>query len=190
MKKKFIFLFLFFIIFSILIGYWHIKHQEKIAFCSTVLTHDVDIIYDCYRLSNDDFSLQQHYDLFYRNAPFYSDLKKSAFFFDFIGLYSYCFEVNDCNVHDQNVLMNVMAQCALDGQTICMDSYLYEMKAKNLIDVIPDNMLISLNNILKTNDKQYPIYPDCLGYADYIKHFSDKQKKYIDKEILNICNKD
>jgi hypothetical protein len=166
------------------VGYWYFMHKQMVLTCNTLTTNDVHAFYDCEHLSFNDFSIQQHYDLFYRNAQFYSDFNKSSFIFDFISFYNNCANSDSCQIHDKNRFLNVMEQCALEEDNTCMDIYLSNQK---LPTAIPDKILITLNIILNSKIQQNSNF-SCSNYSTLINTLSEKQKKYFTKTVLDKCS--
>ena len=171
-------------------GYFHVLHQDKVNLCHKIISNNPEDIYSCKHLSQKDLNLQARYDLFYRNAQFYLEYKKTPyvpFVFDFISLYGECKQFSsNCNTHDNHVFVNLMAQCSLEENNVCITSYLNEQKSTP--SLISEGVLKTLNMFLKhqlaRND-----FEACDEYADTIKQLNNQQKQYFDSTIIKYCLK-
>lgn len=82
---------------------YKIQMHNFIATCK--ITHNIDVISDCNWLKPDELSIQDKYDMFYRNSDIYS--KDSTLQLNsFIDAYFQCLNFFDsCQLHDKNIFL-------------------------------------------------------------------------------------
>jgi hypothetical protein len=174
------FAFIIVIISGIILTYTMQMHNF-IATCK--ITHNIDVISDCNWLKPDQLSIQDKYDMFYRNSDIYSN-NTTLQINPFIDAYFECLHFSDsCQLHNKNIFLNLVSHCAERGDNRCFQALIHlpDFKANQ-------KTMINFNNIIlkQINDKNdLP----CNDYYDFFNTLSDDNKKLLHPDVIQACSK-
>jgi hypothetical protein len=153
-----------------LIGYSiHNTNQEGVTFC--VQASSLQNIKSCRYNSN--MTYQQKYDMYYNNASkyYYDDFFYGGFDDALQACNTY---KSECNLHDENVFLHLLYQCAEYGGESCSDYVLHHWDINNK----PYYIKIFENSSLKNQS--------CIN-DNFFKHLTADEKKNINPQVLKLC---
>jgi hypothetical protein len=122
---------------------------------------------------NQTMTYQQKYDMYYNNASkyYYDDFFYGGFDDALQACNTY---KSECNLHDENVFLHLLYQCAEYGGESCSDYVLHHWDINNK----PYYIKIFENSSLKNQS--------CIN-DNFFKHLTVDEKKSINPQVLKLC---
>lgn len=147
------------------------------------ITNNLDVISDCNWLKPEQLSIQDKYNMFYRNSDIFSK-NPNLQLNPFIDAYFQCLNFsNSCNLHDKNIFLNLVSNCTERGDSRCFQAL------SNLPDFKINNKAISsFNNVILKQINEKDDFA-CNDNYDFFNKLSNDNKKTLDSNVINACSK-